>query len=265
MKNKTMITFVCLGAFLFGGLFYYQQFEQQSLNQKEVALMIVKKNQLAVTTKGEIYQEIQSLMNDAGYLVEEIQLADIQKLKETLTELKNESQQFIDQYDFAKSWIRPIEDAEALLTILEQKYEIQQEINQLFQPSEKLAINGAAFNAHLPLKQTITTVEVQQLQNKLNQTFSTQESNWKQMTMMALETIYEQATLMEAANRLLAENELNMEEKSLLDTLINNIKAPETKAFYLSKEHPLDPLIEETKFYDKDGNEMPFFTSESAI
>lgn len=256
MNKRKGFIFLCLCFVLFGGLFSYQKFEENARLQKEEALQRLKENQVAVTTKGERYQAIQSFISDAGYLIENLQQADLDEERALLKQLKNENQQLIAQYGFEKGWLRSIEDAEALLTRIEQKLHMEQGINQLFLDEETRAISGDSFNSRLPLKQSITTTEVQKLQKKLEEMATGPESHWTQLITSTLETIYGQATVIENAKQLLAQETLSEEEEQRLTILINNIKAPETKEFYLAKNSALDPSDIETKVYDKDGNEM---------
>lgn len=257
MKKKGVILLVSFGLFVFVSVLYQKILEQQAVAKKEAALIIVKENQVSVTTKGAVYQEIQGFLDDAGYLIEGIRQEDLDQVKQTLTNLKTENTQLVEQYDWQIGWIRPIEDAEAHLAKIQNKFEIQEAINQLFLSDEELALSGQTFNAHLPLKLNLTQIDVQRLQKTLDENFTNQESNWKKMIASSLDIIHEQVILIENVNRILTKDDtIDEEHQKLLEILIANIKSPETKDFYLAKQNPEEEVLEETKIYDKDGNEL---------
>ncbi|MHC5269205.1 hypothetical protein ACYSNO_08505 [Enterococcus sp. LJL98] len=257
MKRTKIWAFTCLIACLLIGLFAYQQFEKRRLEQRNDALMKLENNQKAVTSKGEVYQQILACMDDTGYLVSNLSATTLEALQATLDQLRQENQKIIEAYHLKTNWNRSVDDAQDMLTTIQQKWDIQQALNQLFEDPTRLAFNGTTFDSQLPLKATITTIEVERIEKALLEVFVTQESNWKQWVLNGLTLVFEQAHAIETTNRLLAAKAHTQEELQFIHSLIRSIQAPETKAALQAQVAALTESSQPVKIYDKNDQEVP--------
>lgn len=154
---------------LFGAFFYKKNTQQasttDSTNYKEVNIL---KSQGAEITL--IQKKLAQLMNEQGYLSENVNDDDLETvtktvdgIKETLN--KKEETKNISEKDLERIQ-EDIEEAALKIQQIRNKKNLQEIINKLFVGNET-AINGEKINASLPIKASILSSKIEKIHNQV--------------------------------------------------------------------------------------------------
>ncbi|GGI65020.1 hypothetical protein ACFQOY_08730 [Enterococcus alcedinis] len=234
MKKKALSVLLIIILFMILGLFFYRDLrEKEQITKKNEALLTVKSNQSKVGDMGKWTIAIDDLTDEAGFLVSGIRLNDLTSIQEELLKLKNENENLIAAFQLAVDPLADNEKAEEKLRIVQQKFDLQNDIMVLFDIKDQYPISGSSFNSQVPLKLTTTTVDVQKLQMAFKEQFREHNDAWTRWMDETLIVIDEQADLVQKALELI--DRYQPEEAYVIEILINNIKAPETKRLLSNK------------------------------
>lgn len=227
VKKRKWIVFIGVATVVFGSWFYQEVKENEILEAQSV----VKTNQQLVGKDGYWTLAVEGLKDSSGYLKMGINETDITQLEVQLAALKSENEQLIAKYQLKSHAVRHVERLEEKLSLLRQRFEFQEEINQLF--IEGTAITQGVFNQNLVLKDELTWSDITKLEESFKQTFEYQEDSWITMIEQSLDAIAGQVVITEHASEMIADSKV--EDAKTLVILLNNITANETKIALLSQ------------------------------
>ncbi|MEG0292744.1 hypothetical protein [Enterococcus sp.] len=199
--------------------------QKVQIDKREEAQSIIELNQKAVGKNGELSLAIEQLTDASGYLKFDIQEADFTRLEEELAAVKAENEQLIATYKLKSNAVRHVERVEEKLETLRQRFEFQEQVNQLF--VRGTAINQGVYNAKLPLKSGLVWDDLTTMQKNFEQTFEHQSGTWVTMMKDSLDAIEGQVIAVGFATRII-ENSKVKDAKELI-ILLNNITADETQ------------------------------------
>lgn len=154
---------------LFGSFFYKKNTQQasttDSTNYKEVNVL---KSQGAEITL--IQKKLAQLMNEQGYLAENLNDDDLETVTKTVDSIKEtlnkkEETKNISEKDLEKIK-ENIEEAALKIQQIRNKKDLQEIINKLFIGNET-AIKGEKINASLPVKATIVLSKIEKINNQV--------------------------------------------------------------------------------------------------
>lgn len=234
MKKKALSVLLVLTLFMGLGLFFYRDLcEKEQQTKKNEAFLTVQANQSKVSDTGKWTIAIDDLTDEAGFLVSGIRIDDMTSIQKELLKLQNENEKLIAAFQLAIDPTIENQKAEEKLRIVQQKFDLQNEIMALFEIKDQYPISGSRFNSQVPLKLTTTTLDVQKLQMTFNEQFREQNDAWTRWMEETLNVINEQAELVQSALEMI--NSYQPEESYVIEILINNIKAPDTKRLLSNK------------------------------
>ncbi|MDT2836412.1 hypothetical protein P7H50_05855 [Enterococcus durans] len=154
---------------LFGSFFYKKNTQQasttDSTNYKEVNVL---KSQGAEITL--IQKKLAQLMNEQGYLAENLNDDDLETVTKTVDSIKEtlnkkEETKNISEKDLEKIK-ENIEEAALKIQQIRNKKDLQEIINKLFIGNET-AIKGEKINASLPVKASIVSSKIEKINNQV--------------------------------------------------------------------------------------------------
>lgn len=227
MKRKRLIVLAGVIAFV-AGIGLYQRVQADKV---EEARLVIKINQKAVGKKGELSLAVEQLTDASGYLKFDIQAADFIQLEEKLAAVKAENEQLIATYQLKSNAVRHVERVEEKLHLLRQRFEFQEQVNQLFVSGT--AINQGVFNEKLPLKEELVWDDLIAMQETFEQTFEYQSGTWVTMMKDSLDAIERQVVVVDIATKLIEDSQVKDAQE--LTILLNNITASETKIALLTQ------------------------------
>lgn len=227
MKKKKWIVLVGVAAVALGGWFYQEMKE----NEVADAQTELKSNQQLVGKDGKLTLAVEGLEDSSGYLKMNIKEEDFTQLEVQLAAVKSENEQLIAKYQIKSNAVRHVERLEERLSSLRQRFEFQEEINQLF--IDGTAITQGVFNQKLVLKEELTHLDIHKLEASFEQNFERQEDSWITMIKQSLEAIVLQVNAIDHASTMIADSKV--EDAKRLVILLNNITATETKIALLTQ------------------------------
>ncbi|OJG11169.1 hypothetical protein RU93_GL001656 [Enterococcus aquimarinus] len=227
MKKKKWVVLVGVIAVAIGGWFYQEVKENEVAEAQEE----LKSNQQLVGKDGDLTLAVERLEDASGYLKMNIKENDFTQLEAQLAAVKSENNQLIAKYKLKSNAVRHVERLEERLSLLRQRFEFQEEINQLF--IDGTAINQGVFNQKLVLKKDLTQLDIEKLEKSFEQMFEYQEDSWITMMEQSLEAILGQVIIINNASRMIADSKV--EDAKNLVILLNNLTATETKMALLSQ------------------------------
>lgn len=154
---------------LFGSFFYKKNTQQasttDSTNYKEVNVL---KSQGAEITL--IQKKLTQLMNDQGYLAENVNDDDLETVTKTVDGIKERLNKKEETKNISEKNLEKIQEEieEAALKIrqIRNKKDLQEIINKLFVGNET-AIKGEKINASLPVKASIVSSKIEKINNQV--------------------------------------------------------------------------------------------------
>lgn len=227
MKRKRLVVLVGVTAFV-ASIGLYQRVQADKV---EEARSVIEINQKAVGKNGELSLAIEQLEDTSGYLKMGIQASDFIQLEEKLAAVKAENEQLIATYQLKSNAVRHVERVEEKLHLLRQRFEFQEQVNQLF--VNGTAINQGVFNAKLPLKEGLVWDDLITMKETFDQTFENQSGTWISMMEQSLEAIEGQVFVINHATKIIADSQVKDAQE--LTILLNNITASETKIALLTQ------------------------------
>lgn len=205
--------------------------QKVQIDKREEAQSIIALNQKAVGKNGELSLAVEQLTDASGYLKFDIQEADFTRLEEELAAVKAENEQLIATYKLKSNAVRHVERVEEKLETLRQRFEFQEQVNQLF--VRGTAINQGVYNAKLPLKSGLVWDDLTAMQENFEQTFEHQSGTWVTMMKDSLDAIEGQVVVVDFATRIIEDSQVK--DAKELTILLNNITADETKIALLTQ------------------------------
>lgn len=199
--------------------------QKVQIDKREEAQSVVEINQKAVGKNGELSLAVEQLTDASGYLKFDIQEADFTRLEEELAAVKAENEQLIATYKLKSNAVRHVERVEEKLETLRQRFDFQEQVNQLF--VRGTAINQGFYNAKLPLKSRLVWDDLIAIQKNFEQTFEHQSGTWVTMMKDSLDAIEGQVIAVDFATRIIEDSQVK--DAKELTILLNNITADETK------------------------------------